>query len=496
MLDQIMQNTIEYLLHFSKTQRKEYGQFFTGISTARYMASLVEPGRSKVRILDAGCGNGMLAAAVVEHLLKNDVREVELDLFETDQNIIPLLNKNLKMISDACREAGAVLRVKVYIENFILYYQEVWKNKGYQGKYDVVISNPPYLKIGKKAEESAAMDDIVYGQPNIYALFMAMSCHLLKKEGQFVFITPRSWTSGLYFKRFRKYLLDNLSIKRMHLFVSREKVFGMESVLQETMILYGEKTELQQREICIAICNDAEDYGNLRILNVKASVCLPGPENYYVLIPADQEDIAALKFLSEMENEPRKSGYLFKTGQVVEFRNRDNLRYSREKHTIPLIQACNLVQGSIKMGVETDKAQYFLLDKKHEKMCMENQNTVMLKRFTSKEETRRLQAAVHLKVFWPEEKYITAENHVNYLIKINGNLSQCETYGFYVILSSSIWDRYYRILNGSTQVNSEELNTMPIPDQSSIQRLGRIAIRFLKEQKTIDSDEIVRSVFV
>ena len=102
---------------------------------------------------------------------------------------------------------------------------------------------------------------------------MAMSCHLLKKEGQFVFITPRSWTSGLYFKRFRKYLLDNLSIKRMHLFVSREKVFGMESVLQETMILYGEKTELQHREICIAICNDAEDYGNLRILNVKASVC-------------------------------------------------------------------------------------------------------------------------------------------------------------------------------------------------------------------------------
>ena len=176
---------------------------------------------------------------------------------------------------------------------------------------------------------------------NIYALFMAMSCHLLKKEGQFVFITPRSWTSGLYFKCFRKYLLDNLSIKRMHLFVSREKVFGMESVLQETMILYGEKTELQQREICIAICNDAEDYGNLRILNVKASVCLPGPENYYVLIPADQEDIAALKFLSEMENEPRKSGYLFKTGQVVEFRNRDDtvtplcdiaiLEHNREK---------------------------------------------------------------------------------------------------------------------------------------------------------------------
>ena len=45
---------------------------------------------------------------------------------------------------------------------------------------------------------------------NIYTLFMAMSCHLLKKEGQFVFVTPRSWTSGLYFKRFRKYLLDNL----------------------------------------------------------------------------------------------------------------------------------------------------------------------------------------------------------------------------------------------------------------------------------------------
>ena len=47
---------------------------------------------------------------------------------------------------------------------------------------------------------------------------------------------PRSWTSGAYFKRFRKYFLTEGKLEHIHLFVSRNKVFDKESVLQETII--------------------------------------------------------------------------------------------------------------------------------------------------------------------------------------------------------------------------------------------------------------------
>lgn len=51
------------------------------------------------------------------------------------------------------------------------------------------------------------MKDYVYGQPNLYGLFMAKGLELLKKDGQYIYITPRSWVSGLYYTEVRKAIL-------------------------------------------------------------------------------------------------------------------------------------------------------------------------------------------------------------------------------------------------------------------------------------------------
>jgi methylase of polypeptide subunit release factors len=71
-------------------------------------------------------------------------------------------------------------------------------------KYDVVIGNPPYMKIPKDAPEATAMPEICYGAPNMYFIFAAMGLFNLKENGEMVYIIPRSWTSGAYFKRFRE----------------------------------------------------------------------------------------------------------------------------------------------------------------------------------------------------------------------------------------------------------------------------------------------------
>lgn len=70
-----------------------------------------------------------------------------------------------------------------------------------------------------------------------------MGIHNLKQDSELVYIVPRSWTSGAYFKRFRQYLFKHCVITDMHLFESRDKVFDGESVLQETIIIKVKKTK-------------------------------------------------------------------------------------------------------------------------------------------------------------------------------------------------------------------------------------------------------------
>ena len=240
MIKKILANTQQYITDNSKDERKEKGQFFTSVETARYMANGVKA-KETISLLDMGAGTGILSAAVVEKLLRSKkTRNIIITMYENDLNIIPVLNRNIDIMREKCAKKNVQLDVNVIQENFITYNEECWKQK-LNGYYDVVISNPPYKKINKNSDESKAMIDIVYGQPNIYGLFMAMGLNLLREKGTYITIVPRSWTSGLYFKAFRKYFLKNLNIKKMHLFVSRDKVFKEESVLQETMIIFGEK---------------------------------------------------------------------------------------------------------------------------------------------------------------------------------------------------------------------------------------------------------------
>lgn len=105
MLKEIMKNTIEYVNSFPKKERKSYGQFFTPIQTAEYMASLIRTESEKVKILDPGAGNGLLTAAVVEHLIaRGTAREISVVLYENDKNIQSLLKKNIEIISSYCSQ--------------------------------------------------------------------------------------------------------------------------------------------------------------------------------------------------------------------------------------------------------------------------------------------------------------------------------------------------------------------------------------------------------
>ena len=77
---------------------------------------------------------------------------------------------------------------------------------------------------------------------------------------------------------------------------------------------------------------------------------------------------------------------------------------------------------------------------------------------------------------YPKYDFISTQNKINFITGLKA-LSECVIYGLYVIFNSSLYDKYYRILNGSTQVNSTEVNSMPMPPMSIIEQMGKELIK-------------------
>ena len=473
MLERIVENTIEYIESMPKKDRKKYGQFFTSIETARYMAALFEirKEKEKIRILDAGAGSGILSCAMVERLEGIDtIQKVEIICYETDTNVLPLLRKNLELVKRTSRKKiDIVIKEDNYILSQYLDFNHMDGGNPNPTKYDIVIGNPPYMKIPKDTPEAIVMPNICYGAPNMYFIFAAMGLFNLKENGEMVYIIPRSWTSGAYFRKFRDYFLSEGKLRHIHLFGSRNRVFDKEDVLQETIIIKVEKTHETPESVTISSTNTNKDFDDCKEIKVPYELIVSGEEKYVYLVTSENE-VNVLKKLNKCNKTLPDLGLKMKTGLIVDFRNRSTLRDKEEKGAVPLFYAQHIKHGEVQFPIQKEH-EYILTDR--DGLMQENKNYLFVKRFTAKEEPRRLQCGIYLSKRFPQYKKISTQNKINFIDGVLTEMSECLVYGLYVLFNSTIYDEYYRILNGSTQVNSTEINNMPVPELEIIQKMGR-----------------------
>jgi adenine-specific DNA-methyltransferase len=473
MLEKIIELTNQYIENMPKTERKKYGQFFTSMETARFMVELynIPQNMKSVSVLDAGAGSGILSCAFIEQMEKLDfVEDIELTCYENDNNVLPLLRDNIRY----CKQhSHKNITVNIITDNYILCQYLDFNNmigcNPNPTKFDFVIGNPPYMKISKDALEATSMPKVCYGAPNLYFIFASMGLFNLKDNGEMVYIIPRSWTSGAYFKKFRQYFLSEGKLEHIHLFVSRNKVFDKEEVLQETIIIKVKKTVDISNSITITSSQSNHDFDNITSLTVPYDLVVSG-EDYYVYLVTNEDEVDVLKKLHRFDNTLLDIGVKMKTGLTVDFRNRDILRDTEEEGAIPLFYAQHLKQGKIQFPIQKEH-EYVVTEQKG--LMQDNKNYLFVKRFTAKEEPRRLQCAVYLSKNFPQYAKISTQNKINFIEGVLTDMSECLVYGLYVIFNSSLYDCYYRILNGSTQVNSTEINAMPVPSLECLQEMGR-----------------------
>ena len=483
MLEKVVEQTNKYIESMPREERKKYGQFFTSMETARFMAKMynINDNQKTVSLLDAGAGSGILSCAFIERIETiESIKEIELTCYENDRNVLPLLESNLKY----CREnSKKKIKINILKENYILSqyldFNHMIGGNPEPKKYDYVIGNPPYMKIPKNAPEATAMPEVCYGAPNLYFIFAAMGLFNLKNDGEMVYIIPRSWTSGAYFKRFRKYFLTEGKLEHIHLFVSRSKVFDKDNVLQETIIVKARKTKAIPKTVTITSSQSNSDFDDITSLTVPYSLVVSSID-FYVYLVTDENEVNVLKRLHQFDKTLPEIGVKMKTGLTVDFRNKDILRDEDEEGAIPLFYSQHIKQGKVQFPIKKEH-EYIVTHKNG--LMQDNKNYLFVKRFTAKEEPRRLQCSVYLAKDYPQYRKISTQNKINFVDGLMAEMSECLVYGLYVLFNSTLYDEYYRILNGSTQVNSTEINSMPIPDLKCVQEMGR------KLMKSMDYSE-------
>jgi len=480
--------------------RKEKGQYFTPRKVSEFMVNQFEDidKKEEIRILDPGAGIGIFESAFCEYIdsLEKNVT-ILFDLYENDPNLLLLLRRNMSVCKGEMASKGFKVTYKIFDKDFILSNAQFFdKEKGKSnkiGRYDFVISNPPYYKLKKNSPHVIKMKNIIDGAPNIYPLFMALSAKLLKNGGQMTVLTPRSYCSGLYFKKFRKRFFEMIKPYKVHLFESRKEVFKKYGVLQELVILTAIKTSRMPENISISVSNGAPSENELRARSTAYNrIIIEKNDDVLMRIPIYELDELIAGSIDNFENNLETLGFKVSTGRVVPFRAKEFLLKSTDdcNDFVPLIWMHNIVEGVVKWPIKkNNKPTGLKKTEKSEKILVPNKNYVLVKRFSTKEGKQRINAGVYLNSTLNSE-FVGIENHVNYIYKKESELDINEAYGIAILLNSRLYNRYFQITNGSTQVNATELKNLPLPPIEKIRKIGRL-VRMRRRNDVIENEKII-----
>lgn len=497
-----------YLSRASEAQRRKLGQYFTPVEVARFMAQMYRPATKHLRVLEPGAGAGILACALCESLITGSAKiaELELEAYEADDRLADCLRQSLHYAQAWLRTKGVALTFNVLAEDFALQHARILAGsllpflpRQSSNGFDLVIANPPYFKLQKDDPRARAAAEIVCGQPNIYAVFMALSAELVREGGELIFITPRSYAAGPYFQQFREHFFTRMRPVALHLFDSRRAAFSRDEVLQENLILQARKNsgQITDGEVRISWSAGIKDLSHSRARRVALAETLDLTSREKMLrIPLAAADDEAIKLVQGWKDNLHSYGLQISTGPVVPFRAVPLLS---RKGTIPHSHAPLLwLQNVSAMKVEwpvsaKNKEQYISLNEQAQPLLVKNQNYVLLRRFSAKEAARRLIAAPYLAKSL-KAPLLGLENHLNYIYRPSGALSEEEACGLAALLNSALLDRYFRIFNGNTQVSATELRTMPLPSWELILTLGKRVMAEQVDLTVIDAwvDELVR----
>lgn len=502
---------VYYTKQVTIKHKKVNGQFFTPTPIARLLASYCELAKASIRILDPGCGTAILSCALIEQIVEtsSEIKLIELVAYETDTDLISFSKNALDYLKEWLLLKGITLTYVLHTKDFVLDNADALKEnilpclfeetKNSVPNFDIIISNPPYFKISKDDRRTIAAQELVSGQPNIYSIFMGIAAKLLSEKGELIFITPRSFASGNYFKAFRELFFNTVQIEKIHLFNSRKDTFNRDSVLQETVVIKAIKEGINPNKIVLVSSSSGiKDIFEPTIKYFKSLELIDLNSKEKILhLPTSDKEVSILNLVSTWKNVLADFNIRISTGPVVSFRSLDFIQNNYENGTVflaPLFWLHNVNKMILEWPKQLkEKGQYIRIDNGSRSLLIPNKNYILLRRFSTKDDKSRLIAAPYF-CNYTKSDYIGVENKVNYIYRKDGHLDRDEVVGLCALLNSELFDTYFQIFNGNVNVSATELREMRFPPVNYLREIGNKII--LSNDYSLDNvNSIVNELF-
>lgn len=451
-------------------KKSQFGQFLTPASTASFMAALFPASGGECRLLDAGAGIGSLSSAFLERCITGSLKfqEIHLKAFEIDESIHDELRQSLSPYIKNCRFFFEVIGSD-FIEEAV--------NAIQFKKYDFThaILNPPYKKIGSNSNSRLLLRNVEIEVVNLYSAFVALAVAMAAPGGQIVAIIPRSFCNGPYYRPFRDFILERAAIRYMHLFESRSTAFKDDDVLQENIIIRLERGG-KQRAVTVSTSTD-DSFSDVETHEHSFDrIVLPSDSERFIHVPTFADK--PLAPFPAIRHGLTDLGISVSTGPVVDFRLKQHLRDMPEPGAVPLLYPGHFGGGvTVWPLARMKKPNAIQQNSETEKWLYPNGFYCVVRRFSSKEERRRVVASVVDPDSFDGAAVLGFENHLNLFHEKKRGLPRALAHGLAVFLNSTVVDDTFRRFSGHTQVNATDLKQMKYPSRAALIELGEWAIR-------------------
>jgi adenine-specific DNA-methyltransferase len=453
-------------------RKSQLGQFLTPARTAEFMAGLFpRPSGGICALLDAGAGIGSLSSAFLKRCVSGELNfeEIRLTAFELDDILHLEMSRSLAEFKNK-----PSVSVEIIGGDFIE--AAVNKIQFGQNRFTHAILNPPYKKIASNSRYRLLLRQVGIETVNLYSAFVALAVMLMEPGGQVVAIIPRSFCNGPYYRPFRDFVLQHAAIRHMHLFDSRSTAFKDDEVLQENLIVRLERGG-EQGPVTVSTSTDDRFSDLATHEHPFERIVFPDDSERFIHVPTSPEKTtielspAILYSLADL-------GIKVSTGPVVDFRLKEHLRDMPDAGTIPLLYPAHFSSTGAewpKAGMK--KANAIQRNDDTEKWLYPNGFYCVVRRFSSKEERRRIVASVVDPAAFGDAPVLGFENHLNLFHENRHGVPEALARGLAVFLNTTAVDESFRRFNGHTQVNATDLKLMKYPSREALIQLGRWAMQ-------------------